>query len=278
VLLVDKPAGLTSHDVVAVARRALGTRRIGHGGTLDPFATGLLVLLVGRATRLLPYLDAEPKVYEARIVFGTETDTDDLGGAVVRDTPLPDVSAIPQAIARLTGALEQLPPQYSAKRVAGERAYAIARRGEVAELRPARVHVFSWEILEQTTDSIRAVITCSGGTYIRALARDLGRFLDSAAHLGALRRLRSGVFDVLDAVSIDALERREAALLPPRAALPRFAAQTLGEADMQRVRNGNPVTASVEGKFALLEDEDGNLLALAERQGDMLQPRVVMHG
>src|SRR5688572_22447564 len=127
-VLVDKPAGITSHDVVAIARRALGERRIGHAGTLDPFATGLLVLLVGRATRLLPYLDGEPKVYEARIQFGSETDTDDATGRVVREAALPIRADIDRALGALIGAIGQEPPAYSAKQVGGQRAYDAARQ------------------------------------------------------------------------------------------------------------------------------------------------------
>src|SRR5512142_3439574 len=129
-LLVDKPAGMTSHDGVARARRALGTSRIGHAGTLDPFATGLLVLLVGKATRLLPYLDGEPKVYDATIRFGAETATDDCTGEVVREAPLPAAGAVDVAMQSLTGEIEQRPPAYSAKKVEGRRAYKAARRGE----------------------------------------------------------------------------------------------------------------------------------------------------
>ncbi|HUO52675.1 MAG TPA: tRNA pseudouridine(55) synthase TruB, partial [Gemmatimonadaceae bacterium] len=146
VLLVDKPAGVTSHDVVALARRALGLRRVGHAGTLDPFATGLLVLLAGRATRLAPYLDDEPKVYEARIAFGSETDTDDRTGAVTRTAPLPEERAVRAAIPALTGEIEQMPPAYSAKQVGGRRAYEAARAGEPLALRPARVTVHAWDV------------------------------------------------------------------------------------------------------------------------------------
>jgi tRNA pseudouridine55 synthase len=277
-LLVDKPAGMTSHDVVDVARKALRTRRIGHAGTLDPFATGLLVLLVGRATRLLPYLDAEAKVYEARIAFGTETDTDDLHGAPLREAPPPDNAAIDAAIARLTGVLDQIPPRYSAKRVDGERAYARARRGEAVELAPSRVTVHEWRITYRQAGLIDAVITCSGGTYIRSLARDLGRLTGSAAHLAALRRVRSGCFSVSDAVSLDALRESTAEPLPTLRAFPTLPERTLDEAEMQRVRNGNPVIAhGLEGRVALL-DPTGRMLALAEREGDSLQPRVVLHG
>src|SRR5688572_24652265 len=145
-VLVDKPAGITSHDVVAIARRALGERRIGHAGTLDPFATGLLVLLVGRATRLLPYVDGEPKVYEATNRFGAETTTDDLTGDVVREAPLPDDAHVRAAVRSLTGTIDQRPPAYSAKQVDGRRAYDAARRGDALELRPVRVAVHEWRL------------------------------------------------------------------------------------------------------------------------------------
>ena len=152
-LYVDKPAGLTSHDVVGVVRRAARTRRVGHAGTLDPFATGLLVLAINSATRLLPYVVGEPKVYEAVIRFGFETNTDDSAGVPVRDAPPPDASVLAHpnlaplrlAMETLTGSLAQIPPAFSAKHVNGERAYKMARRGEAVELPPVNITVFSWE-------------------------------------------------------------------------------------------------------------------------------------
>src|SRR5690348_12546677 len=152
-LLVDKPAGVTSHDVVLAARRAFGEKRVGHAGTLDPFATGLLVLLFGRATRLLPHLDGVPKEYEAAIAFGRETGTDDLGGETMREAAAPTDDAIHAAIPQLTGTLHQLPPAYSAKRVGGRRAYDAARAGETLELTPAVVEVFAWRDLRREGDT-----------------------------------------------------------------------------------------------------------------------------
>ena len=204
-LLVDKPAGITSHDVVQRTRQIYGERSIGHLGTLDPFATGLLVLLLGRATRLATFLETEPKVYDATIVFGSETDTDDETGAVTRSAEPPGEPDVREAIHGLTGTLAQVPPAYSAKSVAGVRAYDAARRGEPLDLAPVSVTVHEWEVRSIDRESLRAVITCSGGTYIRALARDLGRAAGSAAHLGALRRTRVGEFDVRDAYSLDHL-------------------------------------------------------------------------
>jgi tRNA pseudouridine55 synthase len=204
-LLVDKPAGMTSHDVVQHVRRIYGERSIGHLGTLDPFATGLLVLLLGRATRLATFIDAEPKVYEAKIKFGEETDTDDATGTVIRTAPPPREAAVTAAVNSLTGTISQVPPAYSAKSVDGTRAYDAARRGEPLELAAVNVTVHGWEIGEFTGDSLSAVIACSGGTYIRALARDLGRITGSAAHLETLRRTRAGTFDVRDAATLESL-------------------------------------------------------------------------
>lgn len=196
---------MTSHDVVQQVRRIYGERSIGHLGTLDPFATGLLVLLLGRATRLATFLDTEPKVYEATIKFGAETDTDDSTGTVIRTAASPGDSEVRSAVRSLTGTISQVPPAYSAKSVDGTRAYDAARRGEPLDLPAANVTVHGWDITELRDDLLSAVITCSGGTYIRALARDLGRLTSSAAHVAALRRTKVGVFDVGDAATLDSL-------------------------------------------------------------------------
>ena len=215
-LLVDKPAGMTSHDVVQHVRRIYGERSIGHLGTLDPFATGLLVLLIGRATRLATFLDTEPKVYEATIGFGAETDTDDVTGTVIRTAAPPSESDIRAALTTLTGRISQIPPAYSAKSVDGTRAYDAARRGTPLDLAAVEVAVHSWEIRELGSEMLSATVTCSGGTYIRALARDLGRLTSSAAHLRSLRRTRIGEFDVEDAATLEALATHSARVRPLR--------------------------------------------------------------
>lgn len=276
VLLVDKPAGITSHDAVAIVRRALGSRRAGHAGTLDPFATGLLVVLVGSGTRLIQFIDGEPKVYEAVIRFGAETDTDDVTGSIVRSAPPPSDAAIGAAIARLTGEIDQVPPAYSAKQVGGVRAYAAARRGAALELEAARVTVHEWTLMARTGDDVTARITCTGGTYIRALARDLGRFADSAAHLAALRRTRSGCFSIDDAATLDDICRGAASLLPLRAAVPSLPAQRLDAAELERVRHGNAVTARVDAERVVLVDDDETLIAVADRADDEFRPSVVL--
>ena len=215
-LLIDKPAGRTSHDIVQLVRKVYGERSIGHLGTLDPFATGLLILLIGRFTRLANFIETEPKVYEATIRFGAETDTDDCTGAVIREAPLPSTGAVDEAIARLTGEIVQVPPDYSAKSVDGTRAYAAARQGAPLELAPATVKVHRWEIRDRRGDEIDATVTCGSGTYIRALARDLGRMTESAAHLASLRRTRCGPFSVSDAATVDQLVSSPPALRPLR--------------------------------------------------------------
>jgi len=204
-LLVDKPAGITSHDVVDIARRVYGERSIGHLGTLDPFATGLLVLLLGRATRLATFIDNEPKVYDATIRFGEETDTGDPTGDVIRTAPLPSRDAVLSAIPSLTGVIPQVPPEFSAKKVQGAPAYRAARAGASVVLAASPITVHEWQIASHTDDELNVSIICGGGTYVRALARDLGRACGSAAHLTSLRRTRSGEFDVIDAATIDDL-------------------------------------------------------------------------
>jgi tRNA pseudouridine55 synthase len=274
-LLVDKPAGITSHAVVDRARRVVGTRRIGHAGTLDPFATGLLLLLVNRATRLLPFLAIEPKVYHATVRFGTQTTTDDTEGTPLLEAPPPEQALVERAIPSLTGHLLQRPPAFSAKRVAGVRAYAAARRGEPLALEPVGVTVHSWRVLARNGADLDVEIQCSGGTYVRALARDLGEATGSAAHLSALRRVRSGSFDVADAASMDALENGEYELLSPTVAVSQLPRQTLDDLDAKRVTHGRSVAAQTAGELAALCHAD-ELLAVAVRDGESWRPRVVM--
>jgi tRNA pseudouridine55 synthase len=276
-LLVDKPAGISSHDVVALARRALGTRKVGHGGTLDPFATGLLIIMAGRGTRLLQFVPSEPKVYEASIRFGSETDTDDVTGAIVVASDVhPTRAEIEAAIPALTGTLQQVPPAYSAKHVDGERAYALARRGERPVLAAATVHVQGWEILEHRGDVLRARIACGTGTYIRSLARDLGRAVGSAAHLEQLRRVRVGPFDVADADDIDALRAGAVRRRSLLAALGTMPQDVLGADDVRRVRHGMSVPATVSGGRGALLDAEGALVAIASRERESWHPDVVL--
>jgi tRNA pseudouridine55 synthase len=207
VLPVDKPLRWTSFDVVAVARRALGAKRVGHGGTLDPLATGVLPLLVGTATKFADRLHTASKVYAALVTFGTETTTDDREGAITREAPVPalSVEALDAALAPFRGELAQVPPSFAAVKVDGRRAYSRARAGETVELSARAVTVERLDIASWDGSRLRLVVVCSTGTYIRSLARDIGRATGSAAHLGGLRRLAVGALTVDDAVTVDAL-------------------------------------------------------------------------
>jgi tRNA pseudouridine55 synthase len=275
--LVDKPVGFTSHDLVAIARGATGTRRIGHTGTLDPFATGLLVMLIGQATRLAQYVDGEPKVYETTIAFGAETDTDDVTGARTREAPPPEAAAVDAAIRSLTGDLDQMPPDYSAKQSGGVRAYDAARKGTPLVLETSRVTVHRWTILSREAATLTARIECSGGTYIRSLGRDLGRLAGSAAHLASLRRIASGPFHVDRACSLEALRAREFTLFDMREAIASMPVQVLSSDEVARVSHGNPVPATVSGSRAALTTQDGRLVAIASlAAGASWQPVTVL--
>ena len=280
-LLLDKPAGISSHDAVLAARRALGEKRIGHAGTLDPFATGLLVLLTGRATRLLPYIPGEPKVYEATIAFGQETDTEDLLGTVVREAPVPTEASVRAALPALTGTVQQVPPAYSAKRIDGQRAYEAARAGVVLDLKPVSIVVHSWEVLAWRDGSCDVRVVCGGGTYVRSLARDLARLAGSAAHLSALRRVAAGAFSVADAQPVLALRDEPARLRPPLDAVAHLPRVGLTHDEVHRIRRGLDIAvtaepATVTSHVALVSEDHGGLIALGERIADRWQPRVVM--
>ncbi len=286
-LFVDKPAGITSHDVVSIVRRAARTRRVGHAGTLDPFATGLLVVAIGTCTRLLPYLSAEPKVYEARFRFGAETDTDDATGQITRDAALPDASRLEAALQSLTGVIAQVPPAYSAKHVDGQRAYAVARRGEAVRLAPVAVTVHAWDQITWQGSDLCVRITCAGGTYVRALARDLGRAMHSAAHCAALRRVSSGQAHVAQAVTLAALTPGAIAdgtvpLRPPLPLLDDMAHEVLDTDALAALAHGRAVPATQTGARAALL-RDGDVVGIADRvideaRGDRWQPRVVLLG
>jgi tRNA pseudouridine55 synthase len=292
VLLIDKPAGLTSHDVVARLRRSSGERAIGHTGTLDPRATGLLPLVCGRATRLAALLTGKDKTYEAAIRLGFPTDTDDADGEPLAPAaPIPDDdAAIEQALMSFTGTFEQRPPAHSAKKVAGEKAYERARRDDPIDLPAVAVTVRSMVWRGRQHDLIHVTITAAAGFYVRALARDLGVRLGSGGHLAELRRTRSGAFDLETAVPFDEAERlgRDVAgrILSPREALPDLLEVTLTEPGLKRTLHGNPIgpehlearwlpPPTGAGPVKLLAG-DGRLVALAHSRGGALHPVVVL--
>ena len=289
-LLVDKPSGMSSHDVVSVVRRAARTKRVGHAGTLDPFATGLLVVAIGSCTRLLPYLDAEPKVYDTTIRFGVATDTDDATGQPVAEAPVPAWPVAPEvlrsALDTLTGVIQQVPPAYSAKHINGERAYAVARRGDVVALPAVSITVHQWDVGALGADTLDARITCAGGTYIRALARDLGLALGTVAHCAVLRRLASGRAHVEHAVTLDQLAPGAIAegLVTLHSPLPLLQGMTVVELDAHSAHalsHGRAFAALDDGARAALV-RDGVVVGIAERiddpdRGARWQPKVVLH-
>ncbi len=288
-VIVDKPAGLTSHDVVARVRRLAGTRRVGHAGTLDPMATGVLVVGVERATRLLTYLVGADKSYQATIRLGIGTVTDDREGTVTARPGLDsvDLDLVESATAGLRGAISQVPSSVSAIKVDGKRSYARVREGEdvVLEARPVTVHRF--EILTARPGDVDGLpvldldveVVCSSGTYVRALARDLGARLNSAGHLLSLRRTRVGPYGIERAFSLDALEDKFALLPIADAARAAFPARDLSADEARRLAHGQRLEASEQGPgptaaFA----PDGSLVALIADAGLTARPLVVLTG
>lgn len=276
--MVAKPAGPTSHDVVDIVRRALGEQRVGHLGTLDPFAKGLLVLVVGRATRLAAFAAEWPKAYEGVMRLGVTTDTDDLTGAVVATAPWSGVTPAQLAtvIESFRGRYAQRPPAYSAVKIAGERAYARARRGEAVEPAARDVDIRELEIVEAAVPDLQFRATVSGGTYLRSLARDIGAKLGCGAHLVALRRTAVGPLRLEDAVAPEAVTPRsvrDASIL-----VAHLQRRQVNETERDAVVHGRPIQSTqiedTEYPIALFAREE--LVAVAERVGEVLKPRVVV--
>jgi tRNA pseudouridine55 synthase len=282
VAVVDKPAGWTSHDVVAKARGLLGTRKVGHSGTLDPDATGVLVLGVGRATRLLTFLSGLGKRYVGEVVLGVATSTLDASGEVTGtwDMAAVDLAAVRAAATGLTGDIEQVPPMVSAKKVDGRRLHELAREGVEVERAPVPVRVDAFEVGEPVAPGVYPIdVTCSAGTYIRSLAADVGSALGGGAHLRALRRLAVGPYGIDEAVALEALAPER--LLPPVEAL-RGRGQARVDDDLAAlVRNGRVLDRAAlgvtgDGPWAVL-DGAGSLLAVYEpHRGDTVKPAVVV--
>ncbi len=290
VLLIDKPRGLTSHDVVARLRGITGERRVGHTGTLDPLATGLLPLVFGRATRLASLLAAGDKTYEATVTLGQSTDTDDSEGrpiGLAGDTAHV-AGQLHEVLQTLRGTFDQTPPSHSAKKVAGTPAYALARQDRPVALKPVSVTVHALDLIEQAGPTLRLRMRVTPGFYVRALARDLGARLGCGAHLSALRRTETGSFVVEDALGLDEALRLgpavAARLIAPAAALPALPAVVVTAPGLERVRHGNPVGPAhiagawtVDGAAAVkILAGDGRLAALGRWRGPLLHPVVVL--
>jgi tRNA pseudouridine55 synthase len=319
IIIIDKPAGLTSHDVVARVRRILRLKRVGHTGTLDPFATGVLVVLLGRATRLAQFLSGALKEYEATVRLGYATDTGDLTGtrreeqvksqeSRVRSQESVSFSQTPwtideieAALAALRGEIEQVPPMYSAKKVAGKKLYELARRGEEVERKAARVTIHRLEIIEQDgaalhcqeegTYDLSLRVVCSAGTYIRVLAEEIGERLGTGAHLAALRRTRAGSFKIESAITLDQLEERSLKdnlsgfLISPDAALPELPVLHLTSEEARRARHGVSVQVDeaassewLDGEQVRMLSEGAGLIAVGvyDAATQTLRPRVVI--
>ena len=277
-VVVDKPGGMTSHDVVARVRRLAGTRRVGHAGTLDPMATGVLVVGIGRATRLLGHLSGHDKGYDARIRLGVTTATDDADGAVVEERATDGVTAdaLATAMDRLVGDIDQVPSSVSAIKVDGRRAYDRVRAGEDVELAPRRVHVGTFELLRRRDAELDVHVECSTGTYVRALARDLGRLLDVGAHLTALRRTRVGEFTLDAAHGLEALAD-DLHVMPLGTAVAMTFPRWDADADeARRLALGQRLApvglpAGQVGVFG----PDGEVVALVEERDGAVRPTVV---
>jgi tRNA pseudouridine55 synthase len=308
VLVIDKPAGMTSHDVVARVRRTLSERRVGHTGTLDPFATGVLVVLVGRATRLAQFLSGAEKEYEAAIRLGYATDTGDVTG-----TRLPTFITEAQshteihrediegALASLRGEIQQTPPMYSAKKVGGRKLYELARRGEEIERQPVRVTISELTAIthdgallnenDDGTRDLRVRVVCSAGTYIRTLAEDFGKQLGVGAHVAELHRTRAGEFEIKNATTLDRLNEQAQMgslgelLISPDAALSQLPAVELTPEDARRVGQG--IDLSVEsadaaewlnGQPVRMRNTEGHLIAvgLYDKERKTVHPQVVI--
>lgn len=294
-LIIDKPEGLTSHDVVSRVRRVLKTRRVGHTGTLDPFATGVLVILVGQATRLARFLDKDVKEYEAVVQLGSTTDTGDRTGAPGVECGLSDEDLARRVsttdwdviFSKFRGKIEQVPPMYSAKKVEGRKLYELARQGHEIERAAVPVTVYNLDLLPRTAETPASAITirvvCSAGTYIRTLAEDIGSEAGVGAHLSELRRTRAGRFTIEQAAT---LERFEGAaepagiLLPMNAAVEHLPSMTLSPERAAKAKNGLSSRTNIElddGEAVQMLDEKGGLIAIGYyRDVDKsVQPKVV---
>lgn len=279
ILLIDKPLGCSSHEVVHQLRRRFGTKRVGHAGTLDPLATGLLVVAVGPATRFLQYLPLEPKLYRGELSFGIETNTYDAEGEIVAQLDVPSNlrDKVDEALKAFTGVIEQVPPMFSAIKKSGRPLYEYARRGETIERQARTVHIGRFEI-ENINGSVATVwVECSGGTYVRSLAHDLGRAIGCGAHLSGLVRHRIGRFDLKQAVHLDKVSPTD--IIPLDEALKPMPMLTLSDIEVAEIREGRQISfklGTVASPVAML-DVDGTIVGIARpTDSGALQPECVI--
>ena len=304
VLVIDKPSGMTSHDVVARTRHILHERRVGHTGTLDPFATGVLVILLGKATRLAQFLSGLDKEYDAIIRLGYATDTGDRTGTPMPGPPSKPVNfteeAIEATLRSLRGFIDQVPPMYSAKKLEGRRLYKLARRGESVERKPVRICIHDFaairpegQLIKDNLDGtfdFHARVSCSSGTYVRTLAEDFGKRLYVGAHLAELRRTRVGDFEIAQAITLDQLKLHFAEeslgtiVLPLNAALSRLPLVHLNAEEVRRANHGREVAVEqadwADGENVKMCDANEQLIAVGQYDANAkrLHPRVVLAG
>ena len=275
IVIVDKPAGWTSQDVTARLRRVFGTRRIGHGGTLDPMATGVLPVFVGRATRGVEFFEHADKTYEAVLRLGTVTDTQDSTGTVLEKRPVTVTEAeFRDILPKFTGEIAQIPPMYSAIKVDGKKLYELARAGKEVERKPREITIFSLELLEFSGETAKIRVHCSKGTYIRTLCHDIGAALGCGGCMETLRRTAAGEYTLADSVELDTLlnaERPEDYLRDVDTLFRQYPAVTLTEKQTLRCRNGNSFSIALpEGSYRAY-DGQGTFLMLAKVQGGIME-------
>lgn len=285
VMVVDKPVGLTSHDIVQIIRRGTGIRRAGHTGTLDPRASGVLVVLIGPAVRLSEYVSAADKRYQATVRLGTSTDTYDAEGQIMRTTPVDDISEdrFSEIIKQYVGEIEQVPPPFSAVKVKGRRAYERARQGEEVALKPRKIHVYNLDVLEWAPPEAVLDVYCSSGTYVRSLANDLGDDMGTGAYLIGLRRTKSGRFTLRDAVPLRQLQDAFLAgewyryLIPASEALGDWPGVDLDGDQVEKVRHGHRIPAGENAKELVdpanhpyAEEDNYGLVRAVTEQGDLV--------
>ena len=271
IILIDKPQGWTSHDVVGKLRGILHERRIGHSGTLDPLATGLLVVFIGRATRAVEFAEADRKEYIAGLRLGMSTDTQDITGRIIsKETDIPDEPEVRIAIERFRGELEQIPPMYSAVKIGGKKLYELARKGESIERKPRHITIFGLEITGRSDNDYILDVVCSKGTYIRTLCHDIGAALGCGGCMSSLRRTKSGVFSVDNAYTIaeiqEAADRgeEEKLLLPIDTLFAGYPKLSVDADSEKKLKNGCIInTSSPDGRFCVYS-EDGEFLLLGD--------------
>ena len=271
IILIDKPQGWTSHDVVGKLRGILHERRIGHSGTLDPLATGLLVVFIGRATRAVEFAEADRKEYIAGLRLGMNTDTQDITGRIIsKETDIPDEPEVRIAIERFRGELEQIPPMYSAVKIGGKKLYELARKGESIERKPRHITIFGLEITGRSDNDYILDVVCSKGTYIRTLCHDIGAALGCGGCMSSLRRTKSGVFSVDNAYTIAEIQeaadrgKEEKLLLPIDTLFAGYTKLSVDADSEKKLKNGCIInTSSPDGRFRVYS-EDGEFLLLGD--------------